>query len=756
MKSRRNFLKQSGIAIGAMMAGDAACLTGRDASYLTTGRDEANPVSTGHATVETHTFSNGITLELKTENGFFCGIGEIKCNGIVLRSGRRPMFVEITTPDGIRFKDYTLKGKEISDSQIRLTFTMQQTATELMEWMLHTVRNRRNLGDWTESPQPAADTELQLIIQPLTKDIGGETWHGFTYQYLYRSEKYPIYRILDRSTWEIGGNIIGNEFWCRSGVVPSLIKFEDTQQFYSNEWYLPGIENPNIFQFHPLQTTLQGFTFTASPEGTLLTWPNEVAHVNSLFEKQAGKNEMAHFNEHCGDLVYHFDTSPVEVLFRKGNTNHIEKANIYEHCKELVYETLHRKAGLRRERVTSYGVIEEWGLPDMDKYTMEGLPKLIEAGMKTVFLPNECENAMNVYGVSNMCCNVDYKIAETVGEDKMRAFCAKARENGVVVEMWGNTAISSLTEMFSYREQGSKNRLHRIPVEGSIMEVVQKAKMPWIRNASNAIEADHYTPRFCALNIRDPDIYKYWMDCWKNLHDDIGIDGIFLDSSFNMTSNKFHYVQNMQTRRIGGATLDQKENLGFFRPQEEPPKGIFSQYLAHINMIRDMQQMGYIYCGEDIGVFGVHRSGPGVDMRFNCMHIWTDCLAEFNTDLITKAGFDPVDILFKGIAYRMIWFVHWNPRTGELVTQPGGRTKFPQFNFFKIFNEVEKYMFNRQILENEKGVVYHHDGKTVVWAFADFDFPLKSRPKVKNMETRQVIQTNILKAKKNNIYLASS
>jgi hypothetical protein len=126
-----------------------------------------------------------------------------------------------------------------------------------------------------------------------------------------------------------------------------------------------------------------------------------------------------------------------------------------------------------------------------------------------------------------------------------------------------------------------------------------------------------------------------------------------------------------------------------------------------------MQKMGYIYCGEDIGVFGIHRSGPAVDLRFNCMHIWTDCLAEFDQDLIEKAGYDPMDILFKGMAYRMIWFVHWNPKTNQIVTQPGGKRLFPNFIFFKLFNEVEKWMFNRTILDDEKGVVYQKDGTTV-------------------------------------------
>jgi len=140
-------------------------------------------------------------------------------------------------------------------------------------------------------------------------------------------------------------------------------------------------------------------------------------------------------------------------------------------------------------------------------------------------------------------------------------------------------------------------------------------------------------------------------------------------------------------------------------------------------------------------------------MRFDCMHIWTDCLAEFNQAMIEKAGYDPIDILFKGIAYRMLWFVHWNPQTNQIVTQTGGKTKFPYFTFFKLFNEVEKWMFNRKILDDEKGVVYQKDDSTVLWAFADFDYPLKSNRNVENVETKQKINTNIVNAKKNNVYL---
>lgn len=700
---------------------------------------------------ELPTLSNGVTLEIVMKGDEFLGLGRVRIGDTDIRSPRRPMFVEITTPDGIRLTNYRLADRKITVDSLELTLTADKINDGMMEWMLHTVRNRRNLSDWTEPSQPAEHTTLTLILKTLSREMGGKTWQGFTYQYLYQSETFPIYRILDRGTWEIEGNVIGNEFWMRSGVVPSLTKFEKKEDVYSTEWYLPGIENPNIFQFHPLQTTLQGFTFTASPRGTLITWPNEVSHVNSLFEKAAEKTELVHYHEHCGDLSDTFKTSPVEVLWLEGTLNEVQKANMYESAKDVIYDILHDKAEIKRERVTTYGVIEEWKIPDMNTYINKAVPAFISAGMKTIFLPNECQNTMNVYGVSNMCCNVDYKIANTVGEEPMRLLCKKANDAGVVVEMWGNTAISSLVEMFSYEEEPPTDRLKRLPVKGSVMEVVRKAKMPWIRNASNAIEADHYSPRFCALNMRDPDIYAYWMECWKKLHDDIGIRGIFLDSSFNMTSNKFHHVQNMDALRKGGATLDQLENLGYYRPRKEPEKGIFSQYLAHISMIHDMQQMGYHYTGEDMGVFGIHRSGPGIGMRLNCMYIWTDCITTFDPRIIREHGFDPVDILFKGLAYRMSWFVNWDLKKETLVATK--EEYFPDFTIFKAYNETEQYLYNREILENESGVLYHKGNTYVLWALSDFQYKLPERTVVKSVLSGKTMRAKEVRARKNQIYM---
>jgi len=119
----------------------------------------------------------------------------------------------------------------------------------------------------------------------------------------------------------------------------------------------------------------------------------------------------------------------------------------------------------KRERITTYGVLEEWTEADFDKYTNRILPKLLDSGVKTIFIPSQCQNDMNVWGLSNMCCNVDFKIADSVGEDKLKKFCDTAKASGAQVEMWGNTAISSTTERFMHPE-GKSNRIQILPFEG--------------------------------------------------------------------------------------------------------------------------------------------------------------------------------------------------------------------------------------------------------------------------------------------------
>ncbi|NJK85106.1 MAG: hypothetical protein HC906_03210 [Bacteroidales bacterium] len=290
-----------------------------------------------------------------------------------------------------------------------------------MEWMLHTTRNIRNLPDWSEKPSESDETVLSLILKPVERKLGDLVVKGFSYQYSYKSQALRIYKITDLSSWEIDGTAVHNKFWMR-GSGKSIFSITDNSQRFSTEYYLQGIANPNIFQFLPFQTQMQGFTFTESKKGVLLTIPSKVAHIRSLFEKWKNKDELVHFHEHCGDLTNEFQTSPVEVYWIPGEKDSTQTSNLYYDVRESVHNDLHEQVGMKRERISTYGLIEEWTEPDFDYYTRAGLKKLLDLGIKKVFIANHCQNTMNTWGLQNMCCNVDFKISEVVGEDKIKKF----------------------------------------------------------------------------------------------------------------------------------------------------------------------------------------------------------------------------------------------------------------------------------------------------------------------------------------------
>lgn len=106
----------------------------------------------------------------------------------------------------------------------------------------------------------------------------------------------------------------------------------------------------------------------------------------------------------------------------------------------------------------------------------------------------------------------------------------------------GNTALSTLDLMFANRKQcDDTHRIQFLPREESFIEELQNADAPWVHAPSGAIEADHYTPVFAVLNLRDQTVRDFWLRRWREANERIGLEGIFLDSSFNLSSDKFSW-----------------------------------------------------------------------------------------------------------------------------------------------------------------------------------------------------------------------
>jgi hypothetical protein len=667
-----------------------------------------------------------LDMEIKNRaHDKFQGFGRIWINGVALR-GPRPMLPEIRSPFGMVVQKLRWVRHQCDPSHIRIELECLGAEGGPMDWMLHSVRNREVTGDWTAAGHPEPVGTLVFELKPVLREIGGQSACGFSYQWHYHSVTHRIHRITDRATWEPGGSILFRSFWMRNSFAPPIVEMRrDTS--YSTEWYLPTSTNPDIFQFLPLQTHLQGFTFTTGRPGTLVTWATQPGHIRSLFEKRKGDTCLAHWHQHCGDLTPEFSTLPMEVLWFPGRRDKHALAALYDAMRELVYNQLHDEIGMRREKVGPYAILEEWSDADMDRYREEILPKLIAAGARTIGLANHFQNNMNTYGVSNMCCNVDFRVAEDIGIDRLAAFTARARQDGCAVEMWGNTAISLLPLQLAKTNGRKKIDVPLPDGPDSILNTVRRAARPWVLNQTGGMEADHYHSSFAVLNLRDPHIRDYWLRCWRRLKETTGIDGIFLDSSFNLSGDHFHYQRNPHPGG-GGATMDRVELLGTTRPEGEREGMIESQYLAHLSLMVAMQQDGFHYNSEDSGVFGMHRNGPSCVTRARCMFMWNEFLGTFDPRALLAAGFDPDKVFFEGLAWRNMWMLYWDWCNQAVSFTPDGgadplcRPNDRHARLFALFNRCNQPDFRREVLADGNGIAYHRDGEIILWSLRPHRF----------------------------------
>jgi len=255
-------------------------------------------VRADHA-LESMQLGGDVQVDLGGQWSDYSGLGEVRVGGMPLRSGRLPMSVEIRTPDGLALTDWRVTAMERGDAGVHLSLEPMVRSVEVMEWMVHETRPRVRIDDWTSPTERAEGTTLQLEVERIERRVGAFQGVGLRYQYTYDSATMPIYRILDRGSWEPGGSCVDCAFWNRA-CVPPIASFAAPEDEFSSEWYLPEARNPHVFQFQPWQTHLQGFTYTTCGEGVLVTWAHRVAHIRSLFEKRAGWAELLHLHEQIG------------------------------------------------------------------------------------------------------------------------------------------------------------------------------------------------------------------------------------------------------------------------------------------------------------------------------------------------------------------------------------------------------------------------------------------------------------------------
>ena len=713
----------------------------------------------------TLTVSSFVTLNwVIAADGSWLGINQIIIAGEQLLAPGRRLMCEIRTPDGVILCNYAPIGEEhAADGSTTLRFSVRSRTDRLSEWQLHAPRQRLSLDEIGAESIAQPGTYVELVLRPAARSLGTTRAIGFSYQWRFHSDRLAIYRLLECAAWAPGGTVSGSELRQRNCFVDSQPTLGDASTHWSSEWHLPTCESPDIFQLVPLQTELQGFTFLSGARGTLLTWATRLAHVRTLIEKPRGLDAVRHWHEHCSDLAKEQETAPIEVLWLPGAQDAAACDDLHERMRELVYGVLHTELGLRPERVLSHGMMEEWTNPDLERYRSRGLPLLLQAGIREIFVPSWIHQQQNQWNISNMCVTIDQRIAPRLDPATVKAIIAEAKAGGSRIQMWWNTYISVIAQVLWERNHAGSWDVAVPPSgPGTLGGALRSARHGLIRSQGGHRDHDHYDEVYC-LNLRDPVINAHLLEAWGRLHDELGLDSLFNDSSFNCASDKFHWSRNPDADP-NTPTSDQVKLLGQQRGEHEPQSRILSQWRAHLDLWVGLQRRGLRIGGEDLGVFGVHRHGPGTGMRVKSMALWSDCQGTFDADLIRPTGADPDAVFFAGFACRCPWSISWDIATDRLSlnhaassTHSGIRGAHDEvrpfhFDIIKAFNVAEPFMHQRTTLPEGKGYLYRQGSTRILWATEAADHDLGGTAQITDLITGATESATRLRAGRQRVY----
>jgi len=333
-------------------------------------------------------FDNGVSVDVLRGGGVFGGLGVVRAGRRKLRSDELPILPLIRTPDGQEVARLELRHIEPVADGLRLTMLPFMRRSGMAEWRGGDGRQRWDVADWADEPVCDRGGSLVLTLRPVSRQLGGVAFEGFSYAWHYRSRKYPIWRIHDRATWELGGYAAGNRFWMRGPFNPPRVTLRKAERYTTAGWNRPDDDAPDVRQFQPLMTALQGFAFQFDAQGLLVTVPEALCHCRSIFQKAAGANYFVHWHQLCADLAGSVAFPAMQVLYA-ADAAADESARMDQYCgvRHDLETAFRTECGQGMPQGIISGVLHSDAATRVREFE-RGLDALVQAGCRRVLMPD--------------------------------------------------------------------------------------------------------------------------------------------------------------------------------------------------------------------------------------------------------------------------------------------------------------------------------------------------------------------------------
>ena len=490
-------------------------------------------------------------FEVLTEGDAFLGLGAVHVGEVRVRSGRLPLAPYTQAWSGLDLAGLRLAGVDAGADEVRIRCVARFRPLPVKLLRDHSFDPIHELGDW-DAPREPGEGRLDLVLRPASDRFEGVAFRGFSYHYEYESRDVPLFYLLDRASWELGGDVAGATVISQSSCSAPVATFgPDT--FWTTEglihWDDPAAKaNPVMTHNLPRWASHQAFDFQYKGDATLLGVFERVDLIRSILRREPAGAELKTFDKHLFDETLRYRTSAKSILLNTDPKSATAQRNVWTWVFDAVADRARAEFGLAEEPLVPRLCQNCWDDFTVDTYREALLPAAKALGFRALFIDNMNKSAATERCPGpdfhwNMCCGHEYEPAPRLGgTERLRAFVADATAAGIHPFAWTNNdqALSSPVNAAERDEKGWFVRMEdtRLKYGGA------------------------YTNVFSILDLKVDAARRYWVDCLKKIRAETGLGGYLFDSFYNLGFMPVNY-------RGGRPTTQWRELLAAFKELQD-------------------------------------------------------------------------------------------------------------------------------------------------------------------------------------------
>jgi len=326
---------------------------------------------------------------------------------------------------------------------------------------------------WDAEPLEA---DLRIVITPAELEVGNHLFTGFSYRYEYESKQIMIHRLVDRQTWELGGNLDDVTIVCRSLFTQPRQKLTPATAYST-----AGLDHPAGLMpgsQWARWTLLPSFDLQYGQAGVFLAHFDSVSLIRGVLETMPGEDWLRVIDLHGFENASCVVTNSKTILHCPDKLDDTDALNFWTRMHDMEQEKARQQLNLPVEAPpaiamsigetrwtdyhfdTSYDAVldaaVEFGADYMGTDAVwengEALRKTITAGIP---LADQEGTTLAKMLQQNMCCTLDFEVAQEFGgEAALKRLCERAAAKNVGVIIWLGLHVSPLSNLLAKPELG--------------------------------------------------------------------------------------------------------------------------------------------------------------------------------------------------------------------------------------------------------------------------------------------------------------